>query len=200
MSVVFGGIILTVFSGAIDRLFSGSRLLKVGVFAGLFIALFAAVRQNFFAFGSVFCLSGIGYVFLSAAIGFYGKNVGEKLFLTYASVLAGVFLYFCKQAGVPVSFSTDVISSANGVFFCASLVIFVAKSTTDAVASAAISMLTFSCFDTTVGKFGSIMASEVLFSTILVQCLTSVMFVYAQKIARIVAPDAAFMIDESKRT
>lgn len=199
MSIVFGGIILTIVFGGAERLFFGGRTLKRGTLLSLFAALLFTISPVVSVFGRAVSVPTVIYVFVSVAVGFYRGSGLDRLFLTYVSVLVGVFLYFYGEAKSVSLFSSDIFYSANGVLLEVALTVFLAKTASDAVASAAISIFTYACLFTSFGKFCPLFPAEIFSALTLSQILSAAICIYAQKIARLVAPDAAFMLVEAKR-
>lgn len=199
MSIVFGGIILTIVFGGAERLFLGGRTLKRGTLLSLFAALLFTISPVVSVFGRAVSVPTFIYVFVSVAVGFYRGSGRDRLFLTYVSVLVGVFLYFYGEAKSVSLFSSDIFYSANGVLLEVALTVVLAKTASDAVASAAISIFTYACLFTSFGKFCPLLPTEIFSALTLSQILSAAICIYAQKIARLVAPDAAFMLDEAKR-
>ena len=190
MTIVFGGA---------ERLFSGGRTLKRGTLLSLFAALLFTISPVVSVFGRAVSVPTVIYVFVSVAVGFYRKIGRDRLFLTYVSVLVGVFLYFYGEAKSVSLFSSDIFYSANGVLLEVALTVVLAKTASDAVASAAISIFPSACLFTSFGKFCPLLPAETFSALDLSQILSAAICLYAQKIARLVAPDAAFMLDEAKR-
>lgn len=124
MSIVFGGIILTIVFGGAERLFFGGRTLKRGTLLSLFAALLFTISPVVSVFGRAVSVPTVIYVFVSVAVGFYRGSGLDRLFLTYVSVLVGVFLYFYGEAKSVSLFSSDVFYSANGVLLEVALTVF----------------------------------------------------------------------------
>lgn len=124
MSIVFGGIILTIVFGGAERLFFGGRTLKRGTLLSLFAALLFTISPVVSVFGRAVSVPTVIYVFVSVAVGFYRGSGLDRLFLTYVSVLVGVFLYFYGEAKSVSLFSSDIFYSANGVLLEVALTVF----------------------------------------------------------------------------